>query len=379
MDFRLKFPTQLSPSTFLADWWQKKPLRLPQGFPGFSSPVSPAELFEISKTRKTVSRLVIEKEGDYPWQVRFNPLSDRIYSKLPETNWTVLVQEMNRLNPDTDKILDAFSFIPGWRLDDIMVSYAVPGGSVGPHTDQYDVFLIQGMGRRKWHYSTKPPVRENWIPDMDIKLLANPEFDEEWIMEPGDILYLPPGVAHHGVALDHCLTFSVGFRTPAIGDFFAELAGRISEFPASELRLKDPEPENWKSPGFIRPVDFTAFSAIMSRFADSAEVRKWYGLWLTRQKRTGSREGENLKLSGLGKDETLRRAPGVRMAWTGHGPESWFFADGTAWDLNPEVSRFLAENRQFKTGEIMERLTSPGDFKKVSRLFEGKYFVRVSR
>jgi len=374
-----EFPNQLTPSSFLTGWWQKKPLRMPRGFPGFSSPVSPADLVEVSKTRKTVSRLVIEKEGDYPWQVRFNPLSDRIYSKLPETHWTVLVQEMNRLNADTDRILDAFSFIPGWRLDDIMVSYAVPGGSVGPHTDQYDVFLIQGMGRRKWHYSAKPPVKENWIPDMDIKLLANPEFDEEWIMEPGDILYLPPGVVHHGVALDHCLTFSIGFRTPAIGDFFAELAGRISEFPASELRLKDPEPEKWNSAGYIRQTDFEAFSAMMTRFADSEEVKKWYGEWLTRQKRAGSRHGENLKLSDLEKETAIRRAPGVRMAWAGSGLESWFFADGKAWDLSTEVSRFLAENRQFSAGELLERLSSPGDLKKVSRLFEGKYFVRVGR
>ena len=193
---------------FLRDYWQKKPLLVRGAFPGFRDPISPDELAGLACEDGVESRIVREK-GKTPWEVTWGPHEESRFTKLPERGWTVLVQEVNRWVPEAALLLDCFAFIPNVRVDDVMVSYAVPGGNVGPHLDSYDVFLVQGQGKRRWKFHTKPTKDVELVPDLDLRVLARFRPDVDEVLEPGDMLYLPPGFAHHGVAVTPCLTYSI--------------------------------------------------------------------------------------------------------------------------------------------------------------------------
>ncbi|MEZ5672242.1 MAG: cupin domain-containing protein [Thiotrichaceae bacterium] len=202
----------LTPAQFLADYWQKQPLLIRQAIPDFTSPISPDELAGLACESQVESRLIMERGGQHPWQVRHGPFTEQDFTQLPETYWTLLVQEVDRHVPEIADLIDKFSFIPSWRIDDLMISYAVPQGSVGPHTDSYDVFLLQAHGTRRWQISSQ---QGELLPDLELKILREFTPEQEWILSPADMLYLP-GVAHYGVALDECMTYSIGFLASVI-------------------------------------------------------------------------------------------------------------------------------------------------------------------
>ncbi|MBD3609490.1 MAG: cupin domain-containing protein [Gammaproteobacteria bacterium] len=204
----------LSPEAFLRDYWQKKPLLIRQAIPGFESHYSPEELAGLSLEPDVESRLVIEKAGERPWQVIHGPQQEDTFLGLPDTHWTLLLQAVNQHDVDIASLFDLFAFIPAWRLDDIMISYAPDQGSVGPHTDNYDVFLIQAHGKRHWQISNQTVSDEDLIPGIDMRIMQQFDMSKEWMLEPGDMLYLPPNVPHHGIAQGDCITYSIGFRAP---------------------------------------------------------------------------------------------------------------------------------------------------------------------
>lgn len=210
--------------TFLRDYWQKKPLLIRQAWPSFEPPVSADELAGLACEREVESRLVLEKDGDYPWQVLDGPFVESKFAELPATNWALLVQRVDRHVPAAAELLKHFLFIPAWRVDDLMISYAPRDGSVGAHIDQYDVFLLQGQGRREWQINDRDYSESDFLPDMDLKLLSDFKATKSWILEPGDMLYLPPGIAHHGIAQDDCMTLSIGFRAPSRLDLLSAFA-----------------------------------------------------------------------------------------------------------------------------------------------------------
>lgn len=193
---------------FMREAWQRRPLLIRNAFPGFVPPVSRDALFELARRDDAESRLIARR--DKRWSMKHGPLQ-----RLPSTrrpNWTLLVQGVDLLDAGAHALLRRFRFVPDARLDDLMVSYATDGGGVGPHVDSYDVFLLQAGGRRRWRISRQRDLAV--VPDAALKLLANFRAEEEWILEPGDMLYLPPGVAHDGTAMGECLTYSIGFRAP---------------------------------------------------------------------------------------------------------------------------------------------------------------------
>jgi 50S ribosomal protein L16 3-hydroxylase len=195
---------------FMRDNWQREPLLVRGAFPAFEDPLSPREVLALSANEDAASRLVRRKGAS--WSVEHGPFSIQRFKQLPRRDWTVLVQDTNRFSSAADQLLARFDFIPHARIDDVMVSYAMPGGGVGPHVDSYDVFLLQGQGRRRWRISRQ---RDHaFVPGLPLKILARFQPEEEWTLEPGDMLYLPPGIAHDGVAESECLTWSIGFRAP---------------------------------------------------------------------------------------------------------------------------------------------------------------------
>jgi len=191
----------LTPERFLAEYWQKRPLLVRQAIPGFKSPLSADELAGLACEPEVESRLILEKGGSRPWQLEHGPFEEERFATLPESHWTLLVQRVNHWVPAVADLLDHFAFLPSWRLDDIMISYAADQGSVGPHTDQYDVFLLQGAGRRRWQIDASVTDESPLLDHPDLRILAQFHATDEWVLEPGDLLYLPPGLAHYGVAL----------------------------------------------------------------------------------------------------------------------------------------------------------------------------------
>jgi len=202
---------QLTPEAFLAEYWQKKPLLIRQAIPQFEGLLTPDELAGLACEDEVQSRLVQFIKGQ--WQVTQGPMTEKTFKRLPEKDWTLLVQGVNHFLPEATDLLSQFSFIPHARLDDLMVSYAPDGGGVGPHLDSYDVFLLQGSGKRHWKISQQTDF--TLVENAPLRILQNFETEQEWVLEAGDMLYLPPQIAHWGVAVgDDCMTYSIGFRAP---------------------------------------------------------------------------------------------------------------------------------------------------------------------
>lgn len=208
------FNTGLSQQQFLDQYWQKKPLLIRQAYPEFVSPITPEELAGSACEPEIESRLIQQHGDTGMWQLDNGPFDESVFSGLANSHWTLLVQDVDKHLPELAPLLDSFRFVPDWRLDDLMISYAVDQGSVGPHTDGYDVFLVQAYGKRHWHITAEPVTEPELLEDIDLRILKEFKADADWVLSPGDILYLPPHYAHHGVALGDCMTFSVGFRAP---------------------------------------------------------------------------------------------------------------------------------------------------------------------
>jgi 50S ribosomal protein L16 3-hydroxylase len=215
----------LSGKTFLSQFWQKKPLLIRNAISNFKGVVQAPELFALSSRDDIESRLVCRRRGG--WHMQRGPFSRTQIARLPRSGWTLLVQGLNLELPEADALLRRFRFLPYARLDDIMVSYAVAGGGVGPHFDSYDVFLLQGAGRRRWSVGKQRKLELD--PKAPLKILRNFRPENEWLLEPGDMLYLPPGWAHDGVALEPCFTYSIGFRAPSLQETAREFLDFLQE------------------------------------------------------------------------------------------------------------------------------------------------------
>ncbi len=242
----------ISPQKFMKTYWQKKPLLIRGAIPAFrlalgeneplTSPISPEALYKIAGTEAAESRLIQAK----PWSFTEGPFQKKALPKIHQPDWTLLLQGMEAHHPAAANILSWFRFIPDARLDDLMISIAGPGGGVGPHFDSYDVFLIQMSGRRRWQISEQKDLSLN--PKLPLKILQSFKVEQEWVLEPGDMLYLPPHVAHDGIALDAgCQTWSVGFRSQSYKELLQEglwrLAESFEDLPELERHFADPRQE----------------------------------------------------------------------------------------------------------------------------------------
>ncbi len=214
----------ISQQEFLSDYWQKKPLLIKQALPDFISPISPDELAGLSLEEEFESRMVTGSVSDNRWSLSEGPFSEETFADLPEADWTLLVQGVDRFIPEVESLIDHFNFIPRWRFDDVMISYAAKGGSVGPHFDRYDVFLLQGSGRRHWTLSRQHCTLENYLEGVPLRIMKQFTEEQHFEVEAGDLLYIPPKVAHHGVSLsDDCTSLSFGYRSYSAEEMFEDL------------------------------------------------------------------------------------------------------------------------------------------------------------
>jgi 50S ribosomal protein L16 3-hydroxylase len=273
-----KHPLRLDPAAFMKRHWQREPLLVRGALPRFADPLSPREVLALAASPDASARLVRHRGSK--WSVEHGPFPSSRFKQLPRRDWTVLVQDTNHFSRRADALLSHFDFIPHARIDDVMVSYAVPGGSVGPHVDSYDVFLLQGQGRRRWQISGQKD--HSFVPGVDLKILQRFTPESEWILEAGDMLYLPPGVAHHGVAESECLTWSIGFRAPTDAELVAGFLDFLRDRLEPEGQYEDPGAAPARHPGEIPAgmIEHAARAMQAIRWTP-AELREFAGRFLS--------------------------------------------------------------------------------------------------
>ena len=261
---------------FISRYWQKRPCVIRNAFIDFESPVSPEELAGLACEEDVHCRLVIENAGDSPWQVRYGPFEEQDFLDLPETHYSLLVSECEKWLPELTDLLDQFRFIPDWRIDDLMISYAPTDGSVGPHVDAYDVFLLQGMGSRRWQFSDSCCEQPELVAGLELAILQHFNPDQEIVLNPGDILYLPPGIAHHGIALDRCMTYSIGFRAPTAASMLESftleserIGNNVERYTDADLELVD------RHHAEITDTEIEKFKSLATEFLQQSQ-----SLWL---------------------------------------------------------------------------------------------------
>ena len=270
-----------TPARFLRHYWQKRPLLIRQAIAGFQGLLSTRELFVLAARDDVESRLVWRERSR--WMLAHGPFRRADFRALPKRNWTLLVQGLNLHRVAADALLRRFAFIPYARLDDVMVSYAAPGGGVGPHFDSYDVFLLQGEGRRRWRVGRQRDLALK--PGLPLKILARFRPEHEWLLGPGDMLYLPPAVAHDGIALDVCSTYSIGFRAPSAQEVAIAFLDWLRDRIALDGRYTDPGRRPARSPARIEPALRTYAVTTLRRLAwDERTIARFLGAYLTEPK-----------------------------------------------------------------------------------------------
>lgn len=267
----MEYQLTLNWPDFLERHWQKRPVVLKRGFSNFIDPLSPDELAGLAMESEIDSRLVSHQDGK--WQVSHGPFES--YDHLGESNWSLLVQAVNHWHEPTAALMRPFRALPDWRIDDLMISFSVPGGGVGPHLDQYDVFIIQGTGRRRWRVGEKLQMRQH-CPHPDLLQVEPFEaiIDEE--LEPGDILYIPPGFPHEGYALENAMNYSVGFRAPNSRELISGFADYVLQRELGNTYYSDPDMPSRKHPADILPQEMDKLRNMMLDLINQpAHFQQW--------------------------------------------------------------------------------------------------------
>ncbi|MBT8765007.1 ribosomal protein uL16 3-hydroxylase [Metapseudomonas boanensis] len=331
-DIPLQLLGGLTAREFLRDYWQRKPLLIRQALPDFESPISPDELAGLSLEEEVESRLVLE-HGERPWELRRGPFAEDTYQNLPERDWTLLVQAVDQFVPDVANLLEHFRFLPSWRIDDVMISFAAPGGGVGPHFDNYDVFLLQGHGRRRWKLGQMCDADSPLLPHADLRILADFQETDEWVLEPGDMLYLPPRLAHYGIAEDDCMTYSVGFRAPSAAEVLTHFTDFLAQFLPDEERYSDAGTLPASDPHQIQHDALDRLKALLQEhMGDERLLLTWFGQFMTEPRYpelvAGAEVAEEDFLDAIEGGAVLVRNPSARLAWSEVDEDLVLFASG---------------------------------------------------
>jgi 50S ribosomal protein L16 3-hydroxylase len=275
------FLAGLTRAEFMRRHWQKKPLLARDSLPEYANIVSRQDLFALARREDVESRIV--KRSGSRWDVKHGPFTSRDFARLPRAGWTLLVQGADQALGQAARLRRRFAFVPYARLDDVRVSYAAPGGGVGPHFDSYDVFLLQGAGQRRWEVSAQRDL--DLVPDAPLRILERFRPQTDWTVEPGDLIYLPPRYAHDGVALGECITYSIGFRAPDA----QELGQRFLEFLQDRLDIRgtyaDPDLRPTRTPGRVPPAMVARAGETLGKLRwRERDVAQFLGAYLTEPK-----------------------------------------------------------------------------------------------
>ena len=360
----------ISKEDFLANYWQKKPLVIRGAFPDFEMPFTAEELAGLACDTDAPSRMIIEHglpPENKPWQVKLAPFEDEDFTTLPDSHCTFLVNDLERYIPELGNLIEPFRFIPDWRIDDLMVSYAEDKGTVGPHTDDYDVFLIQGEGKRRWKVITREDYPKELIPDLPIALLKEFDEDEDWLLEAGDMLYLPPHMPHYGVAEGACFTFSVGFQAPRTVDLVQNWLETFSKYSAFNKRFTDKNRTLQNNSGEITQNDLKTLSSMMINAIKEQQsgLNVFLGKQLTETRGEAPPVDDDLSDFELDDQADYERESWLRLAYIEEKDSLHFFADGHHLALaldKKEAIQELCENYYF-TAETLKPLMASNEFR----------------
>ena len=332
IDARGKGMLGMPVARFMRDYWHKHPLLIRNAFPDFETPVMPEDLAGLACEERALSRIVIHDKATDGWTLRTGPFAEEEFPGMPHHDWTLLVQDVDKWDPDVRALLEHFRFLPRWRIDDVMISFAAPGGSVGAHVDHYDVFLLQAHGHRRWQIDASIALgrgepstefREN----VALKLLREFHPTHDWVLGPGDMLYLPPLVPHHGVAEDACLTFSVGMRAPSAAELLGDFVDTLIADADDAVRYSDADLAPAKDPF---EIDADAMQRAIAglnalRMNDPERLGDWFGRFMTLYRAVGDEMPVDPPRSraeiecDLEQGARLVRHPWSRTAWRRDG------------------------------------------------------------
>ncbi|MFT5481695.1 MAG: 50S ribosomal protein L16 3-hydroxylase [Halieaceae bacterium] len=304
---------------FLANYWQRRPLLIKQAIAGFEDPLSPDELAGLALEPDVESRLITANNNGR-LQVRHGPLEEVDFQDL-NGEWTLLVQACDQVCPEARELLRYFQFLPDWRIDDVMASYAPIGGGVGPHFDKYDVFLLQGAGSRRWRLGQRCDATTALSENSELKILRDFKSSEEHVLEPGDILYVPPGLAHWGESVSAATTWSIGFRSPAENEILSHFCDHLIERHNSDAQLRDPIVAPRLQAAQIQSEDLVAVQQVIQRLVKNPEdLALWYGELVTEKKYPTMEAAPDIDpdfdvIQLLKTNPNLVRAPDARLAF----------------------------------------------------------------
>ena len=349
----------MPPARFLSDYWQKRPLLIRGAFPQFHNAITPEDLAGLACEEAALARIVLRDLKRDRWTLRNGPFAEADFAGLPKTHWTLLVQDVDKWDADVAALLDQFAFLPAWRIDDIMVSYATDGGGVGAHVDNYDVFLVQARGQRRWRISTDRGAPKAFRTDAELKLLREFTPTHEWLLEPGDALYLPPGIAHDGIAVGKCMTFSVGMRAPSVAELIVDLADSVAEPLGEDARYVDPDLAPARDAHEIDAAAMRRVDAALAalRGADPAATRHWFGRFITRYRSAheampAARQLTAQQVAAKLPGSRLVRNPWSRAAWVRHGRGAELFVAGESYACGIALARLLAGSRDLPGNDV---------------------------
>ncbi len=359
---------ELSVDDFLREYWQKKPVLIRNAFPDFEPLLSAEELAGLSLEDEIESRLILENGHNGPWELHKGPFTEDDYCRLPEDKWTLLIQSVDLWLPEAADLLEHFCFLPGWRIDDLMISYAVDGGSVGPHYDQYDVFLLQAEGQREWRTGQLCGPDSALQDGTVLSILAEFDEDERWVLNPGDMLYLPPGLAHHGIARGECMTYSIGFRAPSAAQLVERSADAILSQVNEHQRYSDPNLNASEAGGLISTAAVQRLRDVLaSQLNDDALLARVLGELMTEPRVSPEpEEPESISWNQmqplLCDTPSLIRHEQARFACSTLGETLQFYCQGEALCLPESVLplvKYLCTQRYLDTQQLIELCALP--------------------
>lgn len=368
---------ELATEEFLDRFWQKKPCLIRNAMPDYQPSLNGDDLAGLSCEEYAESRLVSGNFAEQNWSVQHGPFDEATFAALPDKDWTLLVQDVEKHYPPLQDLMDRFDFLPNWRLDDLMISFAVTGGSVGPHVDQYDVFLFQAQGQRLWKISES--FKEELLDDCPLTVLKTFEAEKEWILKPGDMLYLPPNVAHHGIALDEGMTWSIGLRAPSVADLYVSLGEFMAARDSADLRYADPESEAVSRAGEVDRDAIERFRKLMTESLENpATFNEFLGAFITRFRLAQEPVSPDPDMNAAGllkKLESgyrLHRNPWTRLSWIDADGEALLFAAGAAHRCSIPAAQELCSRQQ---PELFSAALNPQDLAAVVELVNGGHLV----
>jgi 50S ribosomal protein L16 3-hydroxylase len=340
--------TTITPDQFLSDYWQKKPLLIRQAIPDFKPQLDANDIAGLACDELAESRLVTGNFEQQNWALRYGPFSETDFEEFPDTHWTLLVQDVEKHYPPAQEVMKLFKFLPSWRIDDLMVSVAGPAGSVGPHLDQYDVFLLQAAGSRRWEIAEA--FDPELLPGCELNVLQRFTAEQEWLLEPGDLLYLPPNVAHHGIAIDAGMTWSIGMRAPSAADLMLALGEWLADTPGEGGRFRDP---GLLAATHIGEIDKTATLKLLKFLGSSSQgdpkLTSFLGSFLSRYRLAhepaspADTTTPATLVRSLDRGDILRHNPWTRLLWLDSDGGAHLFAAGSEYACPVEFARIVCD------------------------------------